>query len=61
MDLLTIYTHNSELQVITAPLPQITTAHAKPQFVIVFPSRCLVTALNNGDSSASLLTLLPAG
>jgi hypothetical protein len=31
---------------------QITTAHAKPQSFIVFHSRCLVTALNNGDSSA---------
>jgi hypothetical protein len=30
---------------------QIMTAHAKPQSLIVFPSRCLVTALNNGDPS----------
>jgi hypothetical protein len=29
---------------------QITTAHAKPQSFIVFPSRCLVTALNSGGS-----------
>jgi hypothetical protein len=40
---------------------QISTAHAKPQSFIVFPSRCLVTDLNNGDSSASVLTPLPAG
>jgi hypothetical protein len=40
---------------------RITTAHAKPQSFILFPSRCLVTALNNGDSSASVLTPLPFG
>jgi hypothetical protein len=31
----------------------------KPQSVIVFCCHCLVTTLNNGDSSASLLTPLP--
>jgi hypothetical protein len=40
---------------------QITTAHAKPQSFIIFRSRCLVTALNNGDSSASVHTSLPTG
>jgi hypothetical protein len=40
---------------------QTTTAHYKPQSFVVFPSRYLVTALNNADSSASVLTLLPAG
>jgi hypothetical protein len=39
----------------------ITIAHAKPQFFLVFPSRCLVPALNNRDSSTSVLTPLPAG
>jgi hypothetical protein len=37
----------------------ITTAHAK--FSQSFTSRILVTDLNNGDSSASVLTSLPAG
>jgi hypothetical protein len=37
---------------------QITTAHNKPQSLIVFPSRCLVTALKNGDSSVTVLTSL---
>jgi hypothetical protein len=40
---------------------QITAAHAKPQSCIVFPSRCLVSALNNGDSSAFVLTSLTVG
>jgi hypothetical protein len=40
---------------------QITTAHSKLQSFIVFPSCCLVTALNNGDSSAAVLTSLPPG
>jgi hypothetical protein len=39
---------------------QIITSHAKPQSFIVFHSRFLVTALNNGDSSASVLKPLPA-
>jgi hypothetical protein len=38
---------------------QITTARARPQSFIVFPSNCLITALDNGDSSASVLTLCP--
>jgi hypothetical protein len=40
---------------------QITTTHAKPQFFTVFPSRCLVTALNNKDYLAFALTSLLAG
>jgi hypothetical protein len=40
---------------------QITTVHAKPQFFLILPSRYLVTALNNADSSASVLTTLPSG
>ncbi|PNF29973.1 hypothetical protein B7P43_G06948 [Cryptotermes secundus] len=40
---------------------QITRARAKSQSFIVFPSHCLVTALNKGDSSASVLMPLPAG
>jgi hypothetical protein len=40
---------------------QIATARVKPQSCIVFPSRCLVTALSNGDSSASVLTPLASG
>jgi hypothetical protein len=59
------YTHDLEIQVITATANlhtlQITPAHAKLQSFIVFPSCCLVTALNNGDSSASVLKPLPAG
>jgi hypothetical protein len=57
MDLLTTYTHDPETQAITALSLIYTTAHSKPQSFIVFPSRCLVTALNN--SSASVLTSLP--
>jgi hypothetical protein len=40
---------------------QIPTEHAKPRSFIAFHSHCFVTALNNGDSSASVLTPLPAG
>jgi hypothetical protein len=40
---------------------QIITAHAKAQSFLVFSSPCMVTALNNGDSSASVLMPLPAG
>jgi hypothetical protein len=40
---------------------RITTAYAKPQSFIDFPSRCLVTALNNEESSAYALTPFPAG
>jgi hypothetical protein len=39
---------------------QITTVHVSLSFT-VFPSRCLVTALNNRDSSASVLMSLPIG
>jgi hypothetical protein len=59
MDLLTTYTHDSELQAITAPL-LISTIHQSPQHPLslfpaccVFTSRSLVTASNSGDSSAS--------
>jgi hypothetical protein len=68
MDLLTTYTQDSELQAVTGLLLiytlqtlQITTAHTKPQSSVVFPSCCLVTALSNKDSSASVLMPLPAG
>jgi hypothetical protein len=40
---------------------EITIAQAKPQSLLMFLSRCLVTALNNGDSSDSVLTPLPVG
>jgi hypothetical protein len=65
MGLFSTYTHDSELQAITAPplihTLQMTTAHTKPQYFLVFPSRCLVTAHNNGDSSGAVLTPFPAG
>jgi hypothetical protein len=63
MDLVTTYTHDSELQAVTAPslITQITTAHAKRQYFVVFPSTCLVTAVNNVDSSAFVPMPLPAG
>jgi hypothetical protein len=57
MDLLTTYTHRSELQIITAPplisTLQIITTHAKssPAYY-VFTSRSLIMASNSGDSSA---------
>jgi hypothetical protein len=64
MDLLTTYTHDSELQALTT-LSLISafykSLHAKfsPAFN-VFTSRCLVTALNNGEFSTSVLaSLLP--
>jgi hypothetical protein len=65
INLLTTYTHDSELQAITAPLLISTihkSLHAKssPAFC-VFTSRCLVTASNNGDSSVSVLTSLLSG
>jgi hypothetical protein len=44
------YTHDSELQAITA-LSLIYILYSSLEH-IVFPSRCLVTALSNGDSSA---------
>jgi hypothetical protein len=64
VDLLTTYTYNSELQVITA-LSLICTLyeslHPKCSPTCnVLTSRCLVTNIN-GDSSASVLTALPAG
>jgi hypothetical protein len=62
MDLLTTYTHDSELQAITAPSLIYTlnkSLHAKSTpDCSVFTSRCLVTALNNGNSSASVFTSL---
>jgi hypothetical protein len=62
MDSLTIYTFHSELQIITA-LSLISTLykslHAKsPPARSVFTSRCLVTALNSGDSAFVLTSLL---
>jgi hypothetical protein len=67
MDLLTTYAHDSELQVNTA-LSVISTIH-KPQqnplsffpACCVFISRCLVTSLNDGHSSTSVVTPLPDG
>jgi hypothetical protein len=58
LDILTTYTHDSELQVITAPalistLFQITTVPSMSFPVYVFTSRSLATASNNGDPSAS--------
>jgi hypothetical protein len=66
MDLLITYIHDSELQAINSAIAdlhtlQVTTAHAKSRSFLVFPSRCLVRALSNGDSSASVLTPLPTG
>jgi hypothetical protein len=59
MDLLTTYTHNLELQVITA-LSLISTVYKSPQHPLspfpgccVFNSCSLATAYNSGDSSAS--------
>jgi hypothetical protein len=64
MDLLTAYTHNLELQVITA-LSLISTLHKSPQHPIslfvaccVFIGRSLATASNSGDSSASRARVL---
>jgi hypothetical protein len=60
MDLLTTYTHHSELQVITALFgnlntTQITTAPAKHfPACCVFISRSLSAVSNSEDSSASL-------
>jgi hypothetical protein len=59
MDLLTTYTHDSELQAITAP-PLISPIHKSPQYLLsllpaccVLTSRSLATASNSGDSSVS--------
>jgi hypothetical protein len=64
MDLLTIYTHRSKLQVITA-LSVISTLYKSPQHQLklfpacrVFISRSLATASNSGDSSASRALVL---
>jgi hypothetical protein len=62
IDLLTTYTHHSKLHILTV-LSLISTLqkslHTKSSPACsVFSSRRLVTALNNGDSSASLLTSL---
>jgi hypothetical protein len=63
MDLLTTYTHDWELQAITAP-PLISTIHKSPQHPLsifsaycVFISICLATA-SNSDSSASCTPVL---
>jgi hypothetical protein len=60
MDLLTIYTHDSELQTITAP-PISSTIHKSPQHPLsLFPAYCvftncsLVTASNSGDPRAQV-------
>jgi hypothetical protein len=61
LDLLTTYTHNLELQIITAPslistLLQIIAAPAKSfPACYVFTSRSLVTASNSGDSPSSAI------
>jgi hypothetical protein len=58
MDLLTTYTHDSEVQAITAP-PPTSTVRKSPQHPLsifqrdVFTSRSLVTASNSEDSSGS--------
>jgi hypothetical protein len=57
INLLTTYTHESELQAITAP-PLIATGYKSPQYRKAFPvcyiftSRSLATATKSGDSSA---------
>jgi hypothetical protein len=65
MDLLTAYTHDPELRAFTT-LSLISTPinhHMLnlPPGYSVFTSRCLVTALNSGDTSASVLTSLLSG
>jgi hypothetical protein len=62
MDLLTTYTHHSELQALIV-LSLISTLyislHTKScPACSAFTSCCLVTALNNGDTSACVLTSL---
>jgi hypothetical protein len=66
MHLLTTYTPplgttSNYSAIVHLQTSQITTAQAKPHAFLVLPSSCLVTAPNNGDSSASVLTPLPAG
>jgi hypothetical protein len=66
VDLLTTYTHDSELQGIAA-LSIISTIHRSPQHQLspsslpALTNRFLVTNLNNGGSSASVVTPFPAG
>jgi hypothetical protein len=67
LDLLIIYTHDSELQAITAP-PLISTIHKSPQQPLnlfrparVFTSRFLATASNGGDFSPSRPQVLSEG
>jgi hypothetical protein len=61
LDLLTTYTHDSQLQATTAP-QLISTINKSPQHplslfqpAVVFTSRSPVTASNSGDSSSSAL------
>jgi hypothetical protein len=64
MDLLTTYIHNLELQANTV-LSLIYTLYKSlehtPSLLSAFTSHFLVTDLNNGDSSASVVTPLSAG
>jgi hypothetical protein len=65
LDLLNTYTHNSLLHATYSAIAnlhtlQITKAHAKSS-QSDFTSRFVVTDLNNWDSSAFVLTSLPAG
>jgi hypothetical protein len=63
LDLLTTYrslTTSNYSAIANLHILQITTAHAKPS-QSAFTSRFLVTDLNNGDSSASVLTSLLSG
>jgi hypothetical protein len=60
MDLLTTYTHDSEIQEITAP-QLIITAHINLFLAwCVFTSHCLSEASNSGDSSASCSQVHPS-
>jgi hypothetical protein len=62
MDLLTTYSHNSELQATTAPLQntQITTVPSKPfSACCVFTSHLLATASNSENSLASRIHVIP--
>jgi hypothetical protein len=64
MDILTIYSHDSELQALTT-LSLISTLYKSPQHPLslfaaccVFISRSLATVSNSGDSSASRAQVL---
>jgi hypothetical protein len=63
MDLLTTYTHHSDLQIITA-LSLISTIHRLPQHLLslfhtaVITSHYLATTSKSGDSSASRIQIL---